>query len=85
MAIKLYITEEEITSTTNDDELGRLIRRRFWNLKEENEYLEDVEYEHCMICGKLSPYTRNTHITDRVGYVEGQGQGCYKPNKCDKI
>jgi len=85
MAIKLYITEEEINSNRNDADLGRLIRKRFWNLKEENEYLKDVEYEHCMICGKLSPYTINTKTTDRIGFVEGQGQGCYQPNKCDKI
>lgn len=85
MAVKLYITEEEVNSNKNDADLGRLIRKRFWTLKEENEYLEDTEYEHCMICGKISPYTKNTHTFDRVGYVIGQGQGCYQPNKCDKI
>ena len=85
MAVKLYITEEEVNLNKNDADLGRLIRRRFWSLKEENEYLEGTEYEHCMICGKLSPYTKNTHQFDRVGYIEGQGQGCYQPNKCDRI
>jgi hypothetical protein len=46
---------------------------------------EDVEYDHCVICGKQSPYTRNTPIEDRVNYVDGAGQSCFTPHKCDKI
>jgi len=44
MELNLNITEKEIISITNDMELGRLIRKRFWNLKEENEYLNNVGY-----------------------------------------
>lgn len=45
----------------------------------------NVEYDHCVLCGKLSPYTRNTHIDYRIGYVEGCGQGCFQPNTCDRV
>mgnify|MGYP006270654727 FL=1 len=45
----------------------------------------DVEFDHCVICGKRSPYTRNTHIDQRIGYVEGGGQGCFQPIQCDKV
>ena len=44
MELNLNITEKEIISITNDMDLGRLIRKRFWNLKEENEYLNNVGY-----------------------------------------
>ena len=43
------------------------------------------EKDKCVICGKESPYSRNTHIDLRIGYVEGGGQGCFQPNNCDKI
>jgi hypothetical protein len=43
------------------------------------------EKDKCVICGKESPYTRSTHIDMRIGYVEGGGQGCFQPNKCDKV
>jgi hypothetical protein len=85
MEFKLFITEEDILTNTNDYDLGKIIREKFWNLKEEALYLSEVEYEHCMICGKLSPYTINTPNEDRIGYVEGSGQSCYQSNKCDKI
>lgn len=42
------------------------------------------EKDKCVICGKETPYSRNTHIDLRVGYVEGGGQGCYQPNICDR-
>jgi hypothetical protein len=45
----------------------------------------NTEYDNCVICGKVSPYTRNTHIYNRIGYVEGGGQGCFQPNICDKV
>lgn len=48
-------------------------------LKETN-----VEYDKCVICGKTSPYTRSTHIDQRIGYVEGGGQGCFSPNQCER-
>jgi len=45
----------------------------------------NVEYDNCVICGKVSPYTRSTHIDRRIGYVEGCGQGCFQPNNCDNV
>ena len=45
---------------------------------------KNVEYDHCVICGKQSPYTRSTHIDYRIGYVEGSGQGCFQANICEK-
>jgi hypothetical protein len=85
MNIKVTVTETEILNITNDDELGRWVRKEFWRLADNKLYESDVEYDHCVICGKQSPYTRNTHIDERIGYIEGGGQGCFSPNKCDKI
>jgi hypothetical protein len=45
---------------------------------------KSLEYDHCVICGKETPYLRSTHIDLREGYVEGGGQGCYQPNICGK-
>lgn len=61
--------------------------------KIESDYL--VGYDHlsciiqdgndkCVICGKESPYSKNTHIDLRVGYVEGAGQSCWQPENCGK-
>ena len=41
------------------------------------------QYDKCVLCGKESPYTMSTHIDLREGYVEGGGQGCFQPNKCE--
>lgn len=38
----------------------------------------------CVICGKDSPYTMQTHIDYRVGYVEGCGQACFQPHLCSQ-
>jgi hypothetical protein len=51
-------------------------------LKQESENKDTLD--KCVICGKETPYLRSTHIDHRVGYVEGGGQGCFQPNKCDK-
>jgi hypothetical protein len=51
MELNLNITEKEIISITNDMDLGRLIRKRFWNLKEENEYLNNVGYVSTLYSG----------------------------------
>lgn len=40
--------------------------------------------DKCVLCGKESPYTIDTHIDYRIGYVEGAGQGCFQPNNCEK-
>jgi len=42
----------------------------------------NYEKDKCVICGKKSPYLRSTNIYERIGYVEGAGQGCFHPNKC---
>jgi hypothetical protein len=52
------------------------------NIKEESD--ESLQYDHCVICGKESPYLRSTHVDLRVGYVDGGGQGCFQPTECDK-
>jgi hypothetical protein len=52
------------------------------NIEEESD--ESLHYDHCVICGKETPYLRSTHIDLREGYVEGGGQGCYQPNICGK-
>jgi hypothetical protein len=42
MEIKIYITEEEIKSNNNDHDLGKLVRKKFWDLKLK-ESSEEVE------------------------------------------
>jgi len=37
---------------------------------------DGVKLEKCVICGKETPYTENTHIDYRNFYVEGCGQLC---------
>jgi len=34
------------------------------------------EKDHCVLCGKETPYNRTTHIGLRYYYVEGLGQLC---------
>lgn len=84
LEISLNVTEEEIIKLPNDMELGRYIRKKFWNLYRQNQEKKFVEYDHCLICGQISPYTKETNINHRVGYVEGAGQSCFSPNECDK-
>jgi hypothetical protein len=86
MSLDIIISEKEIRSLPNDQELGRYIRKKFYGIKEDLERSMDVEYDHCSICGKLSPYTKMTNIEGRIGYDwYGSGQGCFTPNECDKI
>lgn len=66
------------------DHLGCVLLQKD-GLKPMDEYSnESLQYDHCVICGKETPYLRSTHIDLREGYVEGGGQGCFQPNKCDK-
>jgi hypothetical protein len=85
MEVKVIVTKEEILSMPHDETLGKWVRKQYWKLLEDKIRDEDVEYDHCVICGKQSPYTRNTPIEDRVNYVDGAGQSCFTPHKCDKI
>ena len=93
MSIKIKITEEEILSKPNDSELGSYIRYKYLvqkdSLKQEKDVLSlgqipDDEPERCLICGEFTPYLKSTHIDMRYGFIEGAGQGCYKPIKCEK-
>ena len=94
MSIKLKITEKEILDKPNDAELGSYIRKKYMVRKETMKepkidwlslgQITNEEPEACLICGKLSPYVRSTHIDLRVGFVEGAGQGCFVPEKCLK-
>jgi hypothetical protein len=85
MEAKVIVTEEQILTMPNDQDLGKWVRKKFWNLVDEKMFGDDVEYDHCVICGKQAPYTKNTPLHERLGYVEGAGQSCFTPNKCDKI
>lgn len=85
MSLDILVSEKKILSLPNDQDLGRFVRKEYNKIKEEIERSMDMEYDHCVICGRQSPYTRNTNISDRVGYVDGGGQGCFTPSKCDKI
>jgi hypothetical protein len=87
MSIEVILTEKEIYNTPNDAELGELVRNKYWELKNDLRqppFDLDVEYDNCVLCGKVSPYTRSTHIDYRIGYIEGAGQGCFQPKMCDK-
>jgi hypothetical protein len=44
----------------------------------------DSQNDQCVMCGKISPYSKSEHIDKRVGYVEGAGQGCFQPSICEK-
>lgn len=41
------------------------------------------EIDNCVVCGKPSPYEKNTDINFRYGYVEGGGQACHQPHICN--
>ena len=39
------------------------------------------DIEHCVVCRSVTEYTKETPISERIGYVEGAGQlcqDCYK-------
>ncbi len=38
--------------------------------------LEDKVYDTCVSCNAVTPYTKDTPIIQREGYVEGAGQLC---------
>lgn len=37
---------------------------------------ETLKHDNCVICGRETPYTTETHIDSRIGYIEGMGQLC---------
>ena len=77
----IKITELEILSNPNDFALGELVREKYWNLKNAS---EKKIYDECVICGRKSPYTIDTHVDFRVGFIEGAGQGCFLGDNCEK-
>lgn len=72
----IEIKENEVKERPNDFDLGSYVRSKFYESIE--------EYDECVTCGQKSPYSKRTHIDLRVGYVEGGGQGCFKPSICSK-
>ena len=77
----IKITELEILSNPNDYALGELVREKYWDLK--NTYEKKI-YDECVICGRKSPYTIDTHVDLREGYIKGAGQGCFLGDNCEK-
>lgn len=84
MSIEITLTENDILNNPNDSSLGEMIRQKYWDQKYQKKQNLD-SFDHCVICGKETPYLRSTHIDYRIGYVEGSGQGCYQPNVCDRV
>jgi hypothetical protein len=86
--MKIQVSEEEIIKNSNNFELGKLVRQKYWNTRKEVMNNRDEKgmvtelftlndkIEKCVVCGRDTRYTSGTHIDMRVGYVEGAGQGC---------
>ena len=36
----------------------------------------DSVKDKCVMCGATTPYTKDTHIDERLHYIEGAGQMC---------
>lgn len=84
--MNIIITEEEIKNNPNYFELGKLVSEKYWKNKTVNSYntfVSDDGFDLCVVCGKKSPYFKIENIENRIGYVEGAGQGCFQPNKCE--
>ena len=75
--MNFLVSEQEVLNNPNDQELGEIIRKKYWKSRSIME-----QYDSCILCGKKSPYKMTTHIDERIGYVEGSGQGCFQPKKC---
>ena len=75
MSFKITLTEEDIKNNPNDYDLGHLIREKYYK------YL-DLKFDKCLKCGLESPYTEDTHVDMRYGYIEGIGQFCFQEKIC---
>ena len=42
------------------------------------------DFDICVLCGKETPYKKEVPIDFRIGYVEGSGQCCFQPLKCEE-
>jgi|LauGreDrversion4_2_1035121.scaffolds.fasta_scaffold01417_11 hypothetical protein len=81
--MEIKITEEEILSNSNDSQLGSLVRKKYWDLKDGSQLVEtsvsfvsDDGFDKCVICGRVTQYHHSTPVDMRIGYVEGAGQTC---------
>ncbi len=90
--MKIEITEKEIIDNPNYYKLGELVFKKYWEQKNKVvesykslDYVSDDGFDLCIICGQKSPYYSHANVELRVGYVDGVGQGCYHPSKCDKL
>ena len=77
MGIKIIVTEQDINNYPNDYELGHFIRTKYHESSK-------LKFDKCIECGLESPYTEDTHIDSRNGYIEGAGQFCFQENICKK-
>ena len=83
MSISFIITEDEILKLPNNYDLGSYIRKKYNMIgKETKTYISDDGYDLCVVCGKKTQYKSDTHIDERMGYVEGVGQTCFGTDKC---
>lgn len=73
--LEITISEEEINSRPDDAILGRFVKSKLHDLK-------SGIFESCLLCGRLSPYTKDTHVSLRRGYILGAGQGCFEELGC---
>jgi hypothetical protein len=49
---------------------------------------KSITHDNCVICGRETPYTVETHIDNRIGYIEGMGQlclGCFEDEVDDNV
>jgi hypothetical protein len=98
MSIRITLTEKEILEIPNNEQLGEIVRNKYWL---EKTGVEDIiydkiyfglndgkegltSYDKCVMCGKESPYLMSTHIDLRVNYIDAMGQGCFQPDECKK-
>lgn len=65
LSVKSRFGGSELYDYTSDDEVLEWFNKRY----------PEKKYDECVLCGKASPYTIETHIDERIGYVEGVGQG----------
>lgn len=57
----------------------KFIRELITSVDQDKELIYNIERfdkEKCVSCNEVTPYTKNTHITERHYYVEGGGQLC---------
>jgi hypothetical protein len=69
MEIKIYITEEEIKSNNNDHDLGKLVRKKFWDLKLKDSSEDETLYsqiENTIIKWSIEEKETAGHLTREI-------------------